>query len=54
MNDRKEKNKAELLKGARAATSETVGSNKFLEETQREWLELQKEKESRVTPRREV
>jgi hypothetical protein len=42
------------LHGARFATSETVVNNKFLEEVQKEWLELQAAKEARVTPRREV
>ena len=49
----KEKKEAELLNGARIATSETVDGNKFLDETQKEWLELQAAKESRVTKRPE-
>jgi hypothetical protein len=42
-----------LLHGARMATSETVASNKFLDETQKEWVELQAAKVDRVTPRPE-
>jgi hypothetical protein len=49
----KEKSKEDLLYGARFATSETVADNKFLEEVQKEWLELQAAKADRVTPRRE-
>ncbi len=50
----KEKQEA-LIHGARFATSETVASNKFLDEVQKEWLELQAAKVDRlaITPRRE-
>jgi hypothetical protein len=49
----KEKKEQDLLHGAKFATSETVASNKFLDEVQKEWLELQAAKVDRVTPRRE-
>lgn len=40
-----------ILAGARIATSDQVSNNKFLTETQREWEELQKVKEARVSAR---
>ncbi len=49
----KDKKQEDLLNGARFATSETVASNKFMDETQKEWLELQSIKADRVTPRLE-
>jgi len=49
----KEKKQEDLLNGARFATSETVASNKFLDETQKEWLELQAAKADCVIPRPE-
>lgn len=51
--EKNNKKQEELLKGARMATSETVASNKFLDDVQKEWLELQAAKVDRVTPRRE-
>lgn len=48
-----DKKQEDLLHGARMATSETVASNKFLDDAQKEWVELQAAKVDAVTPRKE-
>jgi hypothetical protein len=49
----KNKTQEDLLQGARFATSESVADNTFLEDTQKEWEELQAAKVDSITPRPE-